>query len=563
MKLIIGIDFGTSTTVVRYKWLGSDSICPIKDADGSSDLIPTVIFRPAANEAPTLYGKVAESRYNGGEDGKLVTNFKIGLASTDPEVLSESKAQIKEFLSYVYSCFANQTLGLNTTDCDIYVSYPAKWPSSLATYMKEVIHEVGFPGKVHGLFEPIAAVQNALKSHLEHLRSGRLLTASKPLNMLMLDMGAGTSDIYIFKLALEPVDGKINVAISDGTSFPSIDDPSLCGGREIDALLLSLMSDHLKNTLELNDEDINEIFKLSDAKTWKDEHLSNTLKSNSIAGLPQKVIGAIAPLSKFLPKAKMETVRQFTLNRTTFEDRTKSHWSALYNMIESAISLHHTKYGVGAEDIDFILLTGGHSAWYTVPKLFNGDGIGGQIAIDHTIDGKVVKATHFSKIENEPWRIFSDARPHESVARGLVLHPEGISIPSTSSNNVWIRMRINELESELVKVLSVGTKLPIETDEGQLKITFKNKRIDHVFDLHIDVLTGETVETANLWTWFHHFDDNGAMIFVNILLGGLPFIFGCNYDFALTYKFRADEDGCVHFESKLQKEKGKPIEIKF
>jgi molecular chaperone DnaK (HSP70) len=45
MKLIVGIDFGTSTTVVRYKEEGTDVIKPIKDADGVSDIIPSAIFR--------------------------------------------------------------------------------------------------------------------------------------------------------------------------------------------------------------------------------------------------------------------------------------------------------------------------------------------------------------------------------------------------------------------------------------------------------------------------------------------------------------------------------------
>lgn len=564
MKLIIGIDFGTSTTVVRYKMLGSESIESIKDADGKSDLIPSVIFKPAASGAPTLYGKVAESRYNGGEKGELITNFKIGLTSSDPEILNKSKDQIREFLAYVYSCFANQTLGKNTTDCEVYVSYPAKWPSSLATFMKDVIREVGFPGKIHGLFEPIAAVQNALNNHVAHLKSGKLLTITKPLHILMLDMGAGTSDIYIFKLSLENIDGKINVAISDGTSFPSIDNPTLCGGREIDALLLDLISNHLKRTLEFNDEEIQDLFKLCDAKTWKDEHLSTTLKMGSIAGLPQKVLGAIAPLTRFLPKNKIDAVRQFSINRTTFEESTKSHWSALYKMIESAMSIHHSNYGVSAEDIDIILLTGGHSAWYNVPKLFNGDGIGGQIAVDHTIDGKVVKAMHFSKIENEPWRIFSDARPHESVAKGLVLHPEGISIPATSSNNVWIKLRVNGVESDLKQVISIGDKLPLMTDESELCVNFEGRDVSHVYDLYIDVFTGKTIETAEIWTYSHHFDDRAASLFANIFLLGIPFILGAySYDFALKYQFSADEDGCIHFESKLQKDSEKPIEIKF
>lgn len=565
MKLIIGIDFGTNTTVVRYKWEGSDTISPIKDSDGNSDIIPSVIFKPT--KGAQLYGKVALSRYNGGEEGELICNFKMGLTSSDPNKLSESKERIKEFLSYVCSCFTSQTMGLDTTDCDVYVSYPAKWPSSLANYMKEVVKEAGFPGKVHGLFEPVAAVQNALKKHVKHLKSGGLLTANKPLNILMLDMGAGTSDIYIFKLNLENVNGKSIVSIvpDSGTSYPSVDDTTLCGGREIDEMLHAHVLGHLKKTLTVFDDDeISDIFKVSDAKNWKDEHLSNTLKSETMAGLPSKVLGSLAPMKKFIPKTQFEAAQAFSINRASFEDCTKSHWSSLYNMIESAISLHKSRTGIGAEDVDLILLTGGHSAWYTVSKLFNGDGISGQIGIDHVKDGKENKATHFAKIENEPCRILTDALPHESVARGLVLHPEGVAIPVSSSNNVWIQMRINEKQSELVEVVSIGTNLPYKTNEGELTISFNDQRFDHVYDLYIDVYTGKTKETAEVWTSHNHFDDRVGAIVANIIFVGLPTIFGgFDYNFNLKYHFTIEEDGCVHFESKLQKDDEDPIEIKF
>ncbi len=565
MKLIIGIDFGTSTTVVRYKWEGSDTISSIKDSDGNSDIIPSVIFKPT--NGATLYGKIALNRFYGGEEGELIPNFKMWLISSDPNKLSESKDRIREFLSYVCSCFTSQTMGLDTTDCDVYVSYPAKWPSSVASYMKEVVKEVGFPGKVHGLFEPVAAVQNALKKHVKYLKSGGLLSATKPLNILILDMGAGTSDIYIFKLNLEIVDGKsvVSVVPDSGTSYPSVDDSSLCGGREIDDMLHACVLGHLTKTLSVfKDDEISDFYRVSDAKKWKEEHLSNTLKSGDIAGLPSKVLGCLVPLKKFIPKDQFEAAQTFSMNRATFEDCTKSHWSALYNMIESAVSLHKSRTGIGADDIDLILLTGGHSAWYTVPKLFNGEGISGQIGIDHVIDGKEKKATHFTKIENEPWRILSDALPHESVARGLVLHPEGVAIPVSSSNNVWIRMRINEKQSELVEVVSVGTNLPYETKEGELIISFKGQRFDHVYDLYIDVFTGKTKETAEVWTSHHHFDDTVGAIVANIILLGLPTAFGgFDYDFNLKYHFNIEEDGCVHFESKLQKDNENPIQIKF
>ena len=49
MKLIVGIDFGTSTTVVRYKKEGTDIVLPVKDLNGMSDVIPSAIFRKADN----------------------------------------------------------------------------------------------------------------------------------------------------------------------------------------------------------------------------------------------------------------------------------------------------------------------------------------------------------------------------------------------------------------------------------------------------------------------------------------------------------------------------------
>ena len=100
MKLIVGIDFGTSTTVVRYKEEGTDVIKPIKDADGVSDIIPSAIFR-VDGQNQTLYGCGALNAKTGGMQGELITNFKMGLLDVNPEERRIKEAYIEEFFTYI------------------------------------------------------------------------------------------------------------------------------------------------------------------------------------------------------------------------------------------------------------------------------------------------------------------------------------------------------------------------------------------------------------------------------------------------------------------------------
>lgn len=462
MKLIVGIDFGTSTTVVRYKVEGTDTVNSVKDTNGIADTIPTVIFK-CADGSNTVFGNDAISMSRTGVQGELISNFKMGLLDADEHTRKQKEAYIEEFLSFVYKRFAEETVKYSGYDMDVYISFPAKWSDGFVTFMKEAYRKAGFKGNIIGVNEPKAATYNMLFRHLEGLQQTKLLAPNKPMNVFMLDMGAGTTDIVIFRLL---VDSQGKIEIDNMLSYPTVDNPYLCGGREIDELLQKYVISAIKGKNVPFDE---EGFTMDNAKTWKDQVVSTQLKKGMVLPLPPELM----QIMKYMPNGK-EVINSFTLSGGQFESATAEHWRNLYNLISSAIIKYKEKYGVGAEDIDMLFLTGGHSQWYTVPNLFNGVGVNGVIGVDHKTPQGEVKALNFKKLKAEAWRMFGDARPHECVATGLCLQD---SIPNlqtdpitTSANNVWLQVEVNGVKSQPHKVASIGDELPIFVDDYKIKL---------------------------------------------------------------------------------------------
>lgn len=477
MKLIVGIDFGTSTTVVRYRMEDSDVIQSLKDANGTSDIIPTVIFRNSDYDT-TEYGVQAltSAAANGKE---CIANFKMDLL--DPEKREHAKELIEEYLKYIYSLFKEQTKGLYPTSTEINISYPAKWDDTMVKIMKDAVANAGFEGKITGRKEPEAATRNMLNNHLKELQRTKLLGANKPLRFFMLDMGAGTTDISIFKLTIDD-EGIPN--ITELLSYPSKEEVILCGGREIDK---SLQSHILKYCAEKGLNLMPDCVELSNVKNWKETTVSPRLKSEQPIPLPAAVSLAL----RF--SGRHDLIDGFSFDRSDFEQATKEHWKKLYSLIKSAMAQY--KYAK-PEDIDFVCLTGGHSAWYTIPKLFNGEGVCNYIAKE----GKDPDAINFKKLKDEPWRMNAvlDTLPHESVARGLCLIDQRMIYVTPSSNNVWAKITINNEPGEIILVVNkLEDVLPVEkviSHEINIErnLVFGNLTIEAQIDLYI----GETIENA-------------------------------------------------------------------
>ena len=354
MKLIVGIDFGTSTTVVRYRMEDSDVIQSLKDANGTSDIIPTIIFRNS-DYGTTEYGVQALTSATSAVNGETIANFKMDLL--DPEKREHATELIEEFLTYIYSLFKEQTKGLYPSSTEINISYPAKWDDTMVKIMKNAVAKAGFEGKINGRKEPEAATRNMLNNHLKELQHAKLLGTNKPLRIFMLDMGAGTTDISIFKLTIDD-EGIPN--ITELLSYPSKEEVILCGGREIDHSLRNYILNYCEEKgLKL----LPECVELPNVKNWKDFSVSPKLKSEQ----PFPLFAAVSLALKY--SGRNDIVESFSFDRSDFEQATKEHWNKLYSLIKSAMSQY--KYAK-PEDIDFVCLTGGHSAWYTIPKLFNG-----------------------------------------------------------------------------------------------------------------------------------------------------------------------------------------------
>lgn len=485
-NLIVGIDFGTSTTVVRYRQASSNEIHEIKGEDGKN-VIPSFMLR--CDDGTYLYGNEALTRYHEGGEGEPIENFKLGLIRDESK--KKSEGYILEFMGYVHELFAKQTTGYDVHNMDIYVSCPAKWDDVLVSDMKKIIYEAGFIGNIKVKMEPEAAVANSLHTHLRDLKRTGILKENRPLRVLMLDMGAGTSDISIFTLKIAD---KGKPIIEDLRNYPTAGNPNLCGGSEVDKLLSDYVTQYVKKCAgENQDLFFDDLFRLCDAKQWKEANVSRGLKRNETIKMPSSIL---RPLGKSLPSLK-----DFSMNRKDFEKITIKHWENLYDMISSAVLSYKEEFNIGAEDIDLLLLTGGHSNWYTVQNMFNGEGISGYIGVgDYKKGDATIKALNFKELKQigESWRMFPDALPSESVARGLCVIDEMIEVTSTATNNVWARIAINGISSDTIEIVRRGETLPTAEKEVEFSQTFRKNAVfgDLDFKIEVDIYTGERLDSA-------------------------------------------------------------------
>lgn len=423
----IGIDFGTSTSVMMYKDYDENGEPlveqrPFVIGDDNSNTIPSVVLETTGGEK--IFGKRAEGSE---ETGDLYVNFKMDLAS-EGEDYQQALALTEDFFRYLRQLFEAQLDDGDAYDQEITcISYPAKWKKNVVEDMMEVARRAGFKN-VQGMDEPTAAVNSLIYQNQKRLQENSLLKAGKDNHVLMIDMGAGTMDL-VFCTYRPGADDPLKILLS----WPESRFEDCFGGREIDEKLTEQSLIYLQqNGKDYSDR--KETLR-SRNKRWKEYELSRKLNTDG------RFSGAPSFIQNILERDKDSMEEYPVLDRLGFEEACGELLQIFPKMVCDCSEALEEKWGINLfEETELIILTGGNSAWYFVHDYLKGQ------------RPSRYGYLQFKKIMENPERIFLMNRPQETVAYGLAL------------SDVMVRQVSKKLSVESAKA---ARPVPGGTDSSQ------------------------------------------------------------------------------------------------
>lgn len=389
--LILAIDFGTTTTVVCGDLQGTGNPMFIKDENSS--LIPSLIY--VKDDGTRYYGKRAEIEQERGlSHGYAVENFKIGLLANDND---KYKEYVKDFLkNHIYKLYEQQKIDFpQHRDVIIRISHPSKWSNELIQFMIEAVKYAGFAGKVETVAEPLAISTYSLLSYQEDLKNKKMLKYYTEYICLICDMGGGTTDVVLCKAS---IDGNGRCRINDPKTYPKQKSKINCGGSEMDIILKDYV-------LEKLPENLRKIFSIHNAKLWKEQYVSKDLEANKISETPSRIMSIMSVIPEYQDRSDLSDI--CSIDRKRYHEISSDYWSELVELVDNSVSDYCTLYDVKPSNVDFLILTGGHSQWYCISEL-------------------LLSRLPLTAIKNEPTRILKCPNPNETVARGLCAYDKKI-----------------------------------------------------------------------------------------------------------------------------------------
>lgn len=359
---VIGVDFGTSTSVVCY--------CDYTDGKpGAVEYItfnghkhtPTLILRDGTIKNKQGVEKHCSEQY--GWDAAsfnsfyalLESNFKMDLVGADAGKRRKAEELTKKFFTYLFQAYKQGSVvqkGQEPDSVITYITYPGKFPKSVQDFLLKCAKDAGFPNAAP-LDEACAAMSYVLTHDTEDTRKFFNSHKNTKLKVMLIDMGAGTTDIAIFEYDTGGHDGYKPV------SFYPKDGSKNFGGKEIDSMLcgfyLQKIGADITKILGQGDNVLGEKILSNDIKDFKEQQLSlKYLKQNLLC---DEVPGRLSTLVW-----QMQNPAVTNIDRKIFEELLADYLPQFSQLINGALS----EARLSGSEIDLVLLTGGHSQWYFV-----------------------------------------------------------------------------------------------------------------------------------------------------------------------------------------------------
>ncbi|MEL7648635.1 MAG: DUF5050 domain-containing protein [Sedimentibacter sp.] len=457
IKRIVGIDFGTSSTYIKVKHYEGDE--PVNkdrinaqyvDFNGNA-WVPSIIQSLGDD---FWFGYEAQTKK--ADNAVIFRNFKMILEHDDEETRKYARYLTELFFAYLFRIYQDQFMYSNDKydEVETILSYPVKWKKETIQFLAHTAKNAGFQN-VKTMDEPTAALSAILVQNT----AGILKAAYKPFYIMMVDMGAGTTDLAILKCSVEKY--------SDGSSFDSSQvvstwprgNDELCfGGREVDEKLFAYLQNYLSSMPKVTKNMAHNLLiqQMDNIKIWKENTVSSSLNKDV-------EVSACQFLTPVVPLITEDPVPFPRFGRKQFEKEFSSYLESFVDLINGCTDdgKKNINKFMGMEDIEFVILTGGHSQWYFVRDILDGTiRTVGNKAIPPMIDDKN--------------RIISLPRPQETVSLGLVLSPMKLELwgekePVIEFEDVYDDHSFAEFDRMIFRVDKKGQDMPLHLKWIEIK----------------------------------------------------------------------------------------------
>ncbi len=415
---IVGIDFGTSASLIKVKTYQNGEPMGDKAATQYVDFqdsvtVPTLIFE--GNSGVLRYGRRAESSP---EKGTLHRNFKLDLVSDNPEVKARAEKLTRLFFTYLHQEYDSQITAFPRCDEETtYVSFPAKWPGDTRAFMLRAAASAGFRN-VRGMDEPSAALRAVSVRDAGMLRAAGL-SGDRNITLLIIDMGAGTTDLALCRCNLATQETMILI------TWPTEKQLLLFGGREIDDLLCDYLKRFVAETYPQMDAARFRESAKNHIREWKEFNVAPDLAE-------RKQIDYCGFLDTMLASQDIEPDLP-PLHRVNFEWLAYDYLRQYPVMVNGCISKAiKTRKITSAGDVDAVILTGGHSRWYFAKEMLTGEMLN-------------FGTVNLPKLHGHPARVIRLDAPQETVGDGLayqgIREPDKVTPPSDERRALLLRLQ--------------------------------------------------------------------------------------------------------------------------